>query len=157
MMEQQLHIIRFNNSLAEDFSRLNLAWLRNYFEVEPIDEEMLANPQQFIIDKGGHIFFAVIGETVVGTFALMKAGEHVYELSKMAVDESFQGKNIGNAMLHFCLEQARQLGANKLILFSNTILQPAIHLYTKFGFREVPLDDSEYKRSNIKMEVDLQQ
>jgi ribosomal protein S18 acetylase RimI-like enzyme len=157
MVNHELNIIPFNNSLAEDFSSLNLAWLRKYFEVEPIDEEMLANPKQFIIDKGGHIFFAMIDEKVVGTFALMKAGEHVYELSKMAVDESFQGKNIGNAMLHFCMEQAKQLGANKLTLFSNTILQPAIHLYRKFGFREVPLDDSEYKRSNIKMEVDLQQ
>jgi ribosomal protein S18 acetylase RimI-like enzyme len=73
----------------------------------------------------------------------------------MAVSENHQGKNIGNQMLEFCLSKARQLKMQKVILFSNTILQPAIHLYRKYGFREVPLENSEYKRSNIKMEIDL--
>jgi ribosomal protein S18 acetylase RimI-like enzyme len=54
--------------------------------------------------------------------------------------------------LQHCLEEAKKLGASKVILFSNTILGPAIHLYQKYGFQEVPLGHSEYKRSNIKME-----
>jgi ribosomal protein S18 acetylase RimI-like enzyme len=73
----------------------------------------------------------------------------------MAVSEEFQGKKIGNKMLEFCLAKARQLGAAKVILYSNTILQPAIHLYKKYGFKEVPLEHSDYRRSNIKMEVDI--
>ena len=44
------------------------------------------------------------------------------------------------------------LGATKVILYSNTKLGPAIHLYQKYGFVEVPMGTSEYKRSNIKME-----
>jgi hypothetical protein len=39
----------------------------------------------------------------------------------------------------------------KIIIYSNRRL-PAISLYEKFGFAEVPLDDCIYERADIKME-----
>ena len=147
-----LHIVPFQPNLADYFKELNLAWVRKYFFVEPLDEEMLSHPQENIINKGGQIFFAQLNKEVVGTFALLKVQESVFELSKMAVVEKMQGKKIGNQLLEFAIDQAKQLGAQKLILFSNTKLSPAIHLYKKYGFTEVPIGASEYKRSDIKME-----
>jgi len=148
-------IVEFDDQLSGSFKELNIHWLKKYFVVEPIDEEMLSQPRQYIIDKGGHIFFAKVNDEIAGTFALMKTTESEYELSKMAVDEKFQGKKIGNQLLDFCIRKAKELGAKKLILYSNTILGPAIHLYEKYGFMEVPMGNSEYKRSNIKMELNL--
>ena len=151
MVQTNVHIIEFRDELAGHFKNLNLAWLRKYFYVEPIDEEMLSDPKKYIIDKGGLIFFAEVNDVIAGTFALMKIEENVYELAKMAVDEKFQGQKIGNRMMEFAIDKIKSLGAKKLILFSNTMLGPAIHLYRKYGFIEVPLGNSEYKRSNIKM------
>ncbi len=155
MNDFDVEIVPFRSELAIHFKQLNLAWVSRYFEVEPSDEKMLGNPQQYIIDKGGYIFFAQAADEIVGTFALLKVDQGIYELSKMAVAEAYQGKRIGNAMLGFCLKEARNLGATKLMLFSNTMLEPAIHLYRKFGFVQVPMLHSEYKRSNIKMEIDF--
>ena len=152
-MSSLITIVSFTDALASEFARLNKAWLQKYFAVEPIDEIMLGEPQKYIIDNGGYIFFAKTGDEIAGTFALMKVNDDVYELGKMAVDEKHQGKKIGNAMLEFCISKSKELGAVKVQLYSNTILGPAIHLYEKYGFVEVPLDHSEYKRSNIKMEV----
>ena len=73
----------------------------------------------------------------------------------MAVKEAFLGQNMGNEMLTFCLDQAKKLGIKKLVLYSNTKLGPAIHLYRKFGFSESPLNASIYKRADIKMELDI--
>ena len=151
-MSNDIEIIAYQDKLAHHFKELNVAWLQKYFYVEPIDEEMLSNPRQYIIDKGGHIFFATINGEVAGTFALMKQSDGSFELGKMAVNDRFQGQKIGNAMLAFCLQKAKALGADRVILYSNTILLPAIHLYKKFGFKEVPIGSTEYKRSNIKME-----
>jgi ribosomal protein S18 acetylase RimI-like enzyme len=36
-------------------------------------------------------------------------------------------------------------------------LVPAITMYRKLGFTEVPLEKGIYKRSDIKMEIDLEQ
>jgi hypothetical protein len=51
---------------------------------------------------------------------------------------------------------ARSQNWKDLILYSNTILEPAIYIYKKFGFREVALErDTPYARSNIKMKLVL--
>ena len=71
------------------------------------------------------------------------------------MDEKFQGRKVGNKIIEFSLEKAKELGAQKVILHSNTALKPAIHLYNKFGFKEVSLGDVEYKRADIKMEIDI--
>jgi ribosomal protein S18 acetylase RimI-like enzyme len=155
IMNEEIKIVNFDQSLASHFTALNLAWIRKYFEVEAKDEEVLGDPQRHIIDKGGQVFFAKLNEEIVGTFALMKMSGGVFELGKMAVSEQHQGKKIGNMMLEFCLQAAKELKVQKVVLYSNTILQPAIHLYKKFGFKEVPLENSEYKRSNIKMQIDI--
>ncbi len=155
MIETNLHIIPYRHDLQSYFKELNIVWLHKFFVVEPIDEEMLSDPNSFIIDKGGHIFFAQVEEKIVGTFALMKVSDEVFELGKMAVDEMFQGQKIGHKLLAVAIEKTRELGARQLILYSNTVLASAIHLYKKHGFIEVPLGSSEYKRSNIKMEKDL--
>lgn len=154
-MGMNIEIIAFREELAVYFTELNLAWLKKYFVAEPIDIEILSDPKKSIIDKGGFIFFATAEEKVIGTFALIKIAEDEYELSKMAVDEDFQGNKTGNIMLEFCLNEVKKLQAAKLILYSNTKLHPAIHLYRKYGFKEIPLENAEYKRANIKMEINL--
>ena len=148
-------IINYDRKYNEEFATLNKAWLQKYFTVEPIDEKIFADPQEYIVNNGGYIFFAKVDDEIAGTFALMKVEEGVFELSKMAVDEKFQGRKIGNKMVEFSLEKAKQLGAKKVILYSNTALKSAIHLYDKFGFNEVFMGKVEYKRANIKMEIDI--
>src|SRR4051812_36318191 len=150
-----VQIIEYTDEYSEDFAALNKAWLQRYFVVEPIDEKMLASPRHYFIDPGGYIFFAKMNDKIAGTFALMKVKEGVFELSKMAVYEQFRGQKIGNQMLEFCIKKAKQLKAIKIILYSNKSLENAIHLYKKFGFKEVRLDSVEYKRANIKMEIDI--
>lgn len=148
----KIEIVSFTPELSPHFTALNIAWLQQYFYVEPIDEQILSAPKENIIDKGGHIYFALLDGKVVGTFAFIKLDDAAYELSKMAVEEGLRGAGVGNQMLTFAMEEAKKLGAQKVILYSNTKLQPAIHLYHKYGFTEVPLGRTDYKRSDIKME-----
>lgn len=151
-----IEMIPYSEENQKYFTELNVLWVEKYFVMEEHDKEVLYNPKEHILDKGGFIYFAKTADTTVGTFAFIPAEKGVYELSKMTVDEAFRGKKIANKMLEFCLEEAKRLNMSKIILYSNTILQPAIHLYKKFGFREIPLGNSEYERSDIKMEIIIQ-
>ena len=94
---------------------------------------------------------ALVDSEVAGTVALKKVQPGVFEFTKMAVDEKYRGLKIGLLLAQKAIEKARTKGAEKIILYSNTKLEPAIALYRKIGFQEVPLD-GPYKRSNIKME-----
>ena len=151
-----IQIIPYSEENKKYFTELNVLWVEKYFELEEHDKEVLYNPKTQILDKGGYIYFAKADDSIAGTFALIPVEEGVFELSKMTVDEAFRGKKIANKMLAFCLEEAKRLKMSKIILYSNTTLQPAIHLYRKYGFKEIPLGNSEYKRSDIKMEIIIQ-
>ena len=146
-------IIPFEKRYAKDFYNLNLEWLKTFFYVEPFDEEVLSKPELYIVDKGGHIFFAQLNNTIVGTVALMPTQEsEVFELTKMAVSPNHRGHKIGQLLMQHCINFAKGNQFKKLVLYSNTILENAIYIYRKHGFKEIPLEPgSPYKRSNIKM------
>ena len=153
----KLQIIPFERRYAGNFRDLNLAWVQRYFRVEEKDLAILNDCEKQIINPGGAIFFARLGEEVVGCFALIRISEGTLELGKMAVDPRFHGKRIGHALLEHAIAHARTGLWRKIILYSSTKLGPALHLYRKFGFEEVPLEpDVPYVRSDIKMQLSLQ-
>ncbi len=154
-MNEPIQIIPFRKDLIPAFKALNVAWLQKYFSVEPIDEKIFADPEGYILKKGGHIFFAYYNGDVAGTCALIRGEDGVFELAKMAVDERFQGKGIGHKLMGAVVEKAKKLNLPKLILYTNDLLKPAIQLYKKFGFVEVPLTETGYQRSGLKMEKAL--
>lgn len=154
MEDVKLEIVEFKTEHQPWFEKFNRDWIEKFFWMEPLDVEVLSNPDKFIIQKGGTIFMASLEKEMAGTVALKFVEKGVYEFTKMAVDEKFRGKKVGNALAEAAIMKARQLGAFKIILYSNTILSPAIALYKKLGFMEVPVDGT-YKRSNIKMELML--
>lgn len=155
--EDCLKIISFKTQYSADFYNLNIEWLKAFFVVEPYDEEVLSNPYKYIVNKGGHIFFAKLNEAIVGTVALMPTKEAgVFELTKMAVSPNHRGFKIGQKLMQHCIDFAKDHKFNSLILYSNTKLENAIYIYRKYGFIEIPVElNSPYIRSDIKMEFKL--
>lgn len=149
-------IIPFESRYAAHFRDLNKAWLEKYFIVEPKDVLLLEDCENTIINKGGHIFFAQYQRKIVGCFSLIKVEEKIFELGKMAVDMNYQGLKIGQQLLAFAIDFANKNHWSKVILYSSTRLNTALHIYRKYGFKEVVLEKGNpYIRSDIKMELDL--
>ena len=149
---------KFSKIDTGKFKSLNLEWLDRYFKVEPIDELVLNNPKREIIDKGGFIFMIKKNSEVIGTFAFIKKTKNIYEFSKMAIVPEERGNGYGNMAMEFLIEFAKNKKWSKLILYSNTKLKNSIHLYSKYGFKEIPLEKNViYSRGNIKMELSLVQ
>ncbi|RYG41647.1 MAG: N-acetyltransferase, partial [Chitinophagaceae bacterium] len=105
-----------------------------------------------IIDRGGYIWLALAGETAIGSAALMKEGDHEFELAKMAVAPAYRGKGISKILIETCIEKAKDTGAKKLTLFSNHQLLTALKLYEKYGFYHVPVVNSPFETADVKME-----
>jgi GNAT superfamily N-acetyltransferase len=150
-----VEIVPYEPAHQEAFRLLNEAWISRYFRIEPRDRRALEAPQEEILDKGGQIVVAVLGSDVVGVCALLRLDDETYELAKMAVAEHVRGYGIGLLVGQAAVERARQAGASRLILESNTVLTPAIALYRKLGFTEFTGVPSEYDRCNIHMELRL--
>ena len=154
---ESISIISYNSSYAKDFYDLNMEWLETFFYVEPYDKKVLSHPETYIINKGGHIFFARLNDKIVGTVALMPIGdEGHFELTKMGVSPQYRGLKIGQQLMQYCIDFAKANYIPKLIIYSNTILENAIYIYRKYGFVEIPVEENvHYERCNIKMELVL--
>lgn len=149
-----LEIIDYQSEHQPWFEKLNRTWIERYFWMEPIDFEVLQEPEVHILRNRGKILMARYQNQIVGTVALKFVEEGLYEFTKMAVDEKYQGLKIGRALAEAAIEKAKKDKAQAIILYSNTALKNAIELYRKLGFVEVPLD-GPYKRSDIKMKLTL--
>jgi ribosomal protein S18 acetylase RimI-like enzyme len=152
MSEPAVEVVPYAAGYATAFRELNLEWLRRYFHVEPIDEDVLSHPQR-IIAAGGAIFFARAGDAVVGTCALLHAGDGRYELTKMAVTPAWQGQGISRRLLDAAIGAFRERGGSCLFLESSSILTPALTLYESAGFVHAPrpAGPSHYSRADVYM------
>ena len=151
----EVQVIDYTPAYQQAFKQLNEEWITQYFKMEATDYKSLDHPDEYILNKGGHIFMALYHNEPVGACALIKIEDDTYELAKMAVSPKAKGKGIGFILGQACIARAKQLGAKKLYLESNTILKPAINLYHKLGFKKVTGIPSPYERCNIQMILEI--
>jgi DNA-binding MarR family transcriptional regulator len=154
---QQVQLVEYSDQYHDAFRQLNHEWITAYFTLEESDHQALDHPQEKIIRPGGHILMALYQNEPVGTCALIKIDNSTYELAKMAVTPKAKGKHIGWLLGKAAVQKARELGAKRVYLESNTLLKPAISLYQKLGFQRIVGVPSPYKRCNIQMELVLEQ
>lgn len=136
------------------FRRLNEEWIARYFALEPADLQALDHPEEYILRPGGCILLAEMAQQAVGTCALIKMADGGYELAKMAVAPAAQGQRIGWLLGQAAVQRARDLGARRVYLESNSALGPALALYRKLGFQPLAqATPSPYARADVQMEL----
>jgi len=155
---RDVRIREFQPLDGDAFRRLNEEWLHRYFALEKKDRELLGDPEGHVLSTGGVILIAEVDGEPVGCCAMLNKDADTFEVAKMAVTASRQGRGLGRALLGACIEKAKSLGKRRLFLETNSRLEAAIALYRGFGFVELPPEaapPSEYARVDMVMELDL--
>lgn len=153
IMTTPVAIVPYAPELREHFYRLNAQWLEKYFRIEDIDRAVLGDPEHYILQPGGAIFFARLGEDIIGTCALLQESPGVFELTKMGVDDTFRGLGAGKRLLDACIAQFHRRNGHTLFLESNSRLKTALRMYEKAGFVLQPTTraGSHYERADVYM------
>lgn len=152
-----VRIVPYQAKYRSAFRKLNTEWITTYFKMEKADRDALDHPEEYILDRGGFIFVALMDDEPVGVCALLKRNDqkYPYELAKMAVSPKARGKGVGWLLGKAVVEKTKSLKARVLYVESNTVLKPAISLYEKMGFKKVIGPSTPYERCNIQMELKL--
>jgi ribosomal protein S18 acetylase RimI-like enzyme len=149
-------VLPYREEFRTAFEQLNRDWIETYFVLEDPDREVFSDPRAKILVPGGQIFFVVEGSLVQGACAVLRHAADEYEIAKMAVAPTARGRGFGDLLMEAAIGFATDAGASRLVIVSNTVLEPAIRLYEKHGFIRVPLvTDGRYRRANIRLEREL--
>ena len=144
-----LSVIGFQSQYSNQFYQLNKVWIEESWVLEDSDKNDLLNPEKIVIN-GGEVFFALSSNEVIGTVAMIKSSDKIYELAKMTVKKNFRGKGVANLLMDRCIEFAIEQKAVQIFLISNDSLVIARNLYDKYGFKEVVLDLTEVPKRKCK-------
>ena len=160
-LSADLMIIDFDDVHAAAFHDINAEWIRAMFVLEAHDIHVLSHPREIILDPGGIILLAMSPQHgVVGTCALMKISDGVYELTKMGVSEAARGQKAGELLLCATLDRARTMAMTTLFLLTQSKCEAAIHLYEKHGFVHdadiMATYGATYDRCNVAMSFAVQ-
>lgn len=148
-----MEIIRYQDKYKNDFIQLNLAWIERFYKVEQSDIDVLEHVDEHI-QNGAMVYFAIQDETVLATCMIEPHKDNVWEICKLASAGQYTGTGAGSAVFEACINYAAENGAKKILLVTGSILKPALHIYQKYGFKEIPLNKEEwpYERAELVFE-----
>ncbi|WP_172293640.1 GNAT family N-acetyltransferase [Pseudoruegeria sp. HB172150] len=117
----------------------------------------LADFDAYFIPPHGECFLALEGDNPLGIVKLRPAKDGAAELNRMYVREAGRGKGVGRKLCGACIEEARALGYQTVLLDALYRHVEALPLYRSLGFVEYHAPDlfNAHDPRVIHMRLDL--
>lgn len=153
-----MKVVAYSPKFKKDFIEMNKAWIEKMFRLEEQDIKEMGNIEPYI-QKGGQIFFSLDNdERVMACCMIAPREDGDWEIMKFAAKGMYTGTGAGSACLKACIDYAKEMQVQKVIIVSNKKCEQAVHLYRKFGFKEIPVDKKKFpfERADIAFELYFQ-
>ena len=86
----------------------------------------------------GRLLVARAPTELAGTVALRSLGQGVCEMKRLFVREAYRDQGLGRTLVHEILDQARNIGYQKMRLDTLAHMTEAVTLYRSVGFQIIP-------------------
>ena len=129
------------------------------FDIATMLEEDMNTLGKFMPPKG-RLLLGYVEDQPMGIACLKSLTENIGEVKRMYVRPQARNRGLGRALLNQLLEEARQIGYERIRLDSARFMQEAHQLYRTHGFQEIEAYEGseipkEFQKNWVFMERDL--
>jgi GNAT superfamily N-acetyltransferase len=117
------------------------------FDIATLLEEDMESLGKFM-PPDGRLLLAYTKDYPAGITCLKKLTESIGEIKRMYVRQESRKQGLGNALINRLIQDAQQIGYQKIRLDSARFMKDAHQLYKSFGFKEI----EAYEGSEIPIE-----
>lgn len=122
---------------------------------QSFDKELAELPGDYAPPEG-RLFLAAEGKMAAGCIALRGMEKDVCEMKRLYVRPVFRGKRVGYHLVQTVIDSAREIGYSRMRLDTvEPIMQDAVAIYRRFGFREIAPYRVNPIAGALYMELDL--
>jgi putative acetyltransferase len=113
------------------------AWLNIDLGFQHFEAELLQLKKMYAAPHGG-IILCKQGDEYIACVGIRKLSDREGELKRMFVLAKYQGNGIGDELLNQSLLLAKKCGYDSVKLDTLNTMTPAMKLYEKNGFKQIP-------------------
>lgn len=139
-----MEIVPYDPKYRDSFIEMNTEWITKMFVMEDIDRRILEGVDEMVA-KGARVYFAIdeAGEPLACCMIQpLEVGE--WEIAKFCARGMSSGTGAGSACLKACMDFAQEERIPRIVIVTNHRCEAAIHIYRKFGFRDMPVDKEKF-------------
>jgi ribosomal protein S18 acetylase RimI-like enzyme len=106
----------------------------------PLPKEYYTAFDEINSDKNQHLIVVLDGDKIIGTLQLTIITYITYrggkrgQIEGVRIDEAYRGQGIGNMMIQWAVDKARELGCHLIQLTMDKKRRETIEFYKKLGF-----------------------
>ena len=142
-------IIKIIKPFTQEYNRMVEVRVKSLLEPIGIPSTYI-QPEK---EKDDIFIAALINDEIIGCCILTKVDNTTVQLRQMAVLEEFRGKKIGNAIIEFAENTAKENGYSVLMMHAR---DPVLEFYKKSGYKIVGEQFFEVGMGHHRMEKKLE-
>jgi GNAT superfamily N-acetyltransferase len=111
-------------------------WLNVDLCFQDFEQELADLPGKYAAPSGC-IFLAFENDRAAGCVAVRPIEHDLCEMKRLFIRPEFRNKGLGNTLVKMIIEKAKDIGYRQMRLDTLNTLEGAMHLYEKFGFKQI--------------------